>query len=238
MKINKVTVIGANGTLGVGVSAIFASFGNAKVYMVARSEEKARKAIEDAGKAVKAEVICQNMIPKKYENLEDCIKDSDFIIETIVEEYRAKEKVHKIINKNMKDTAIASTVTSGISINQLSKCYNEKNRKRFMGVHFFNPPYSLTLCEIIPSQYTDVNSVKEIKEYLEKVLFRKTIIVKDEAAFLANRIGFQFINQAMQYAEKYQEQGGIDYIDTILGCFSGRNMPPLHTADFVRIRCT
>ena len=42
----------------------------------------------------------------------------------------------------------------------------------------------------------------------------------------------------MQYAEKYKEKGGIDYIDTILGLFTGRNMRPMCTADFVRIRCT
>ena len=33
MNIKTVTVIGANGTMGCNVSAIFASFGNAKVYM-------------------------------------------------------------------------------------------------------------------------------------------------------------------------------------------------------------
>ena len=36
MKIKTVTVLGANGTMGTNVSAIFASFGNAKVYMVSR----------------------------------------------------------------------------------------------------------------------------------------------------------------------------------------------------------
>lgn len=34
MKINTVTVIGAGGTMGCNISAIFASFGNAKVYML------------------------------------------------------------------------------------------------------------------------------------------------------------------------------------------------------------
>lgn len=39
-----VTVVGANGTMGANVSAIFASFGNATVYMVARDKEKSKKA--------------------------------------------------------------------------------------------------------------------------------------------------------------------------------------------------
>ena len=57
--------------------------------------------------------------------------------------------------------------------------------------------------------------------------------VKDAPAFLANRIGFQFINEAMQYAQRYQDRGGIDYVDGILGSFTGRTMAPLTTADFV-----
>lgn len=57
--------------------------------------------------------------------------------------------------------------------------------------------------------------------------------VKDSPAFLGNRIGFQFINEALQTAEKYKYNGGIDYIDAILGPFTGRAMAPLVTADFV-----
>ena len=41
------------------------------------------------------------------------------------------------------------------------------------------------------------------------------------------------MNEALQYAEKYQDNGGIDYMDAILGPFTGRTMPPITTADFV-----
>ena len=47
----------------------------------------------------------------------------------------------------------------------------------------------------------------ELKQYLEKILFRTVVEVKDEAAFLGNRIGFFFINEALQYAEKYEDRG-------------------------------
>ena len=41
------------------------------------------------------------------------------------------------------------------------------------------------------------------------------------------------MNEALQYAEKYKNNGGIDYIDAILGRYTGRNMKPLETIDFV-----
>ncbi|MBR7099108.1 MAG: hypothetical protein IKC59_06805 [Clostridia bacterium] len=72
-----------------------------------------------------------------------------------------------------------------------------------------------------------------MKEYLQNVLLRTVVEVKDSPAFLGNRIGFQFINEALQYADRFRDSGGIDYIDAILGPFTGRAMAPLTTADFV-----
>ncbi len=233
MIINTVTVIGSNGTLGTGVGAIFASFGNAKVYMVARNMEKAKDSIEKAALSVRANAICENMIPKTYDDLSFCIKQSDLVIETVIESYDTKKIIHTEINKYLKNTSITSSVTSGISINKLANCYDLEKRKNFFGIHFFNPPYNLQLCELIASNYSDENIEDSLEKYLSAKLYRKVIRTKDKAGFLANRIGFQFINKAMQYAEKYSEHGGIDYIDNILGCFTGRNMNPLCTADFV-----
>ena len=73
----------------------------------------------------------------------------------------------------------------------------------------------------------------ELKDYLTNQLYRTVAESKDLPAFLGNRIGFYFINEALIYAERYQDNGGIDYIDAILGPFSGRTMPPITTADFV-----
>ena len=62
MKIKTVTVVEANGTMGANVSAIFASFGNATVYMVSRDKEKSKKAAVRADKSVKADGITSHLI--------------------------------------------------------------------------------------------------------------------------------------------------------------------------------
>ena len=56
MNIKTITVIGANGTMGKNVSGIFASFGNAKVYMVGRN-------IEDVIDAKQKALIPLNQVP-------------------------------------------------------------------------------------------------------------------------------------------------------------------------------
>ena len=232
-EIKTVTVVGANGTMGTNVAGIFGSFGNAKVYMVSRDIEKSKKAVIKAGKSVRAESINANLIPADYSMLKQCVAESDLVFESTAEKLSVKLEVTKKIAAALREGAIACTGTSGLSITTLAECFPENLRTNYFGVHFFNPPYNMTLCEVTPTKYTDMELFEETKKYLKTKLFRTVVEVKDSPAFLANRIGFQFINEAFQYAEKFKDNGGIDYIDAILGPFTGRAMAPLTTADFV-----
>ena len=233
ISINTVTVVGANGTMGTNVSGIFASFGAAKVYMVSRSLEKSQIATIKAGKSVKADSIVSHLIPMDYDSLEKCISESDLVFESTAENLDIKIDITTKVGKYLRPGAIACTGSSGLSIKCLAECLPEDKRDHYFGVHMFNPPYQLTLCELTASPYSDMTVYGELKEYLSSVLHRTVVESKDLPAFLGNRIGFYVMNEALQYAEKYQDNGGIDYIDALLGPFTGRTMPPLTTSDFV-----
>lgn len=233
MNIKVVTVIGVTGTMGANVAGIFASFGNTKVYCVGRDIEKVKRTIPKVLKSVRADAIAANLIPADFSMLEDCVAKSDLIFESAKEEITVKKEIAKRVASSMRATAISCTGTSGLSITTLAECYPENLRCHFFGVHMFNPPYSMPLCELTSTKYSDLEIKDRLKEYLERKLIRTVVEVKDSPAFLANRIGFQFINEALQYAERYKDSGGIDYIDAILGTFTGRAMAPLTTSDFV-----
>ncbi len=233
MEVKTVTVIGATGTMGANIAGIFASFGNAKVYCVGRDIEKVKKTIPRIVKSVRADAIAQNLIPADFSMLKQCVSTSDLVFESSKEEIGVKESIAKQVGESMQPHAISCTGTSGLSITEIASHYPEELRGHFFGVHMFNPPYSMSLCELTPTVYTDRTMLAELRDYLEKKLYRTVVEVKDSPAFLGNRIGFQFINEALQYAEKYKDNGGIDYIDAILGSFTGRAMPPLITSDFV-----
>ena len=101
MKINTVTVVGANGTMGANVSAIFASFGNATVYMVSRDKEKSKKAAVSAGKSVKADSIQSHLIAADYTMLADCVKASDLVFESAAENLDLKMELHTKIGQSL-----------------------------------------------------------------------------------------------------------------------------------------
>ena len=233
MDIRTVTVIGVTGTMGANIAGIFASFGDAKVYCVGRDINKVKKTIPRIVKSVKADSIAKNLIPADFSMLEDCVSQSDLVFESSKEDINVKTEIAYRVSKVMKPTAISGTGSSGLSITTIAECYPEELRPRFFGIHMFNPPYTLPLCELTPTKYSDSELKEDLKEYLSKGLLRTVVEVKDSPAFLGNRIGFQFINEALQYADKYKDNGGIDYIDALLGSFTGRTMAPLITSDFV-----
>ncbi len=231
LKINTVTVLGASGSMGVNVSAIFASFGKAKVYMLSRTKNE--KSILKAIKSIRCESIKSRLILADYSELDKCISESDLVFDSTIEDLSIKMDINSKVINYLKKDAIYVTGTSGLAITKMAEAMTDDIRERYFGMHFFNPPYSVTLCELIKTKYTNEKIFSEIQDYLTNVLNRTVVIVKDSPAFLANRIGFHFINKAIQYAEQYKEEGGIDYIESILGVFTGRAMSPCMTADFV-----
>ncbi len=233
MNIKTVTVIGANGTMGQNIAGIFASFGAAKVYMVARDLSKAEAAKSKAALSVKAASISARLVAADYSMLDSCVAESDLVFESVFEDMTLKKEIASIVSKSLNKNAVTCTGTSGLSITTLAEQYPESMRNRFFGVHMFNPPYNLNLCELISTPYSNTTLLEELEQYLKNTLLRTVVRVKDSPAFLGNRIGFQFINEVLQAAQAYKHSGGIDYMDAILGAFSGRTMAPLVTCDFV-----
>ena len=231
MGIAVVTVIGANGTMGLRVSALFGAFGNCKVYMVCKDQNKAMTAKEQAIHTINCKELENNLIPETLDNLEQCIECSDLVYESVAEDLEIKQQILKRSMKKFRHNQIYCTGTSGISVEEMSKCIEEEKRKTFMGMHLANPPYSLTMCEIIPCSGTDLEVVNSVVEYSSKVLRRTVAIVKDIPGFVANRIAFRFLNDALQ--EACLSGKGLNYIDSLLDGFTGRTLPPLATIDMV-----
>ena len=175
-KIDKVTVIGANGTMGQNIAAIFASFGNAEVYLVSRTKQKSILSKNKAYHSVRAESIVNKMIPVDFDELEECVNKSELIFEACKEDWDVKIDIHTkisdVLRKADKNDArkYICSGTSGLSITKLAELYPEKKRSNIVGMHFFNPPYNMTLCELVPTEYTDRSSFESLKEYATTIL--------------------------------------------------------------------
>lgn len=229
IRVNTVTILGANGNMGSLCGGLIAAFGNVKVFMVSRTMNKARIGIAKAMDSIKSDVIKNRLIPLTYSDLATCIPKSDWILEAVSEDIDIKHFLNSQISKFIKPKTIVSTTSSGLSITDLALDFDKDTQKYYFGTHFFNPPYKMLLCEVISNPNSDPKIQKRLISYLEIILLRQVIISKDKPAFVGNRIAFNILNEALIYSQRY----GISYIDYLLGGVTGRVMSPLKTVDLV-----
>jgi len=233
-EIKTVTLLGANGTMGSGSGGVIAAFGGARVYMLARELDKAKDGVEKALASVRSGILRDRLIPGTYDaDLEKAVSESDWVFECVAESYEVKEPINKRISAARKPGTLVSTVSSGLSIARLAGHFDSDGQKHYYGTHFFNPPYKLTLCELITHPGNDPEVTRKLSDYLGTTLVRQVVVTNDTPGFAGNRIGFQLMNEVAQYAEKYQDRGGIHLMDSLLSGYTGRAMSPLATADLV-----
>jgi 3-hydroxyacyl-CoA dehydrogenase len=120
-------------------------------------------------------------------------------------------------------------VTSGLSINALAQGRGDSFRRRFLGLHFFNPPNVIVGTELIAGRDTDPELVDFVEAFARLRLGREIVRTADTPAFAGNRVGFKVLNEAAQLAE----QLGPVLVDRIVGPYTGRALTPLATIDLV-----
>ncbi len=232
--IRTVTILGANGNVGSQCAGIIAGFGGVVVHMLARNIDKAEFGIERAIQSIRSDSIREQLIPGTYDHdLKEAIQDSDWVLEVVAEDYTTKSSLLSLVDPHLKPGTIVSSGTSGLSIEKLSKALKPEARHYFFGTHFFNPPYKMLLCEFISTSQADPEVTEMLSSFLSKTLRRQVVHVADSPAFAGNRIGFLMLNLAVQLAQQHKDRGGIPFIDTILGGFTGRVFPLLKTIDLV-----
>ncbi len=233
LSVRTVTVLGAGGTMGSAVAGLFAAYGGARVYITGRNPQHVEAAALRAARSVRGDSIRSRLIPVAWEDAEAAVAESDLIFESVAENPDVKSPVLARAAAAMRPDALLCTGTSGLSVTSLAATLPAELRSRFLGMHLFNPPGKMTLCELIPSPLTDPALTDAVQVWLETALGRHVVRTADTPAFLANRIGLCFLHEAAHLADDCRGKGGIDYADALFGGFTGRAMPPLATVDFI-----
>ncbi len=156
-------------------------------------------------------------------NIEDdlsWVSQADWVIEAIIEDLNVKRDLLKRLIHYLKDEAIISTNTSGISIQKIGEGFPQDFQERFLGTHFFNPPRYMKLLEIIPTRSTSKRIVEQMSQMGERVLGKGVVCAKDTPNFIANRIGAYAA--AVTIRTTMEEGYRIEEVDQITGPPLGR----------------
>lgn len=161
-------------------------------------------------------------------------KEADLVIEAIIEEIEEKKKLFRELDQIAKNAILASN-TSTLSITEIAS--PAKKRDKTIGTHFFNPPITLPLIEVIPGLETSEDTVTDVIDFLSSLRnFRypmQPIKVKEVPGFLVNRVLGAMWNEAFALYE--EGVASLRDIDQAMKTGAGMPMGPFELADLVGI---
>ena len=118
------------------------------------------------------------------------LKECDWVVEVVLENMEVKKRLFaELVAPNLKEGAILSTNTSGLSVNALAQALPGPVRRNFLVTHFFNPPRYMRLMELVSCAETDPEVVAFMARFLGQRLGKGVVYAKDTPNFIANRIG-------------------------------------------------
>ena len=202
---------------------------------VALSEEqkrKAREALKPTYDAARRDRVLKKI---QWTAGNDTLDKADLLIEAAPENLALKKKLFADLAGAVPEGCVLATNTSTLPVTEIASALPPKRRGRFLGVHFFNPPTTLPLIEVIPGIETRPDVVEDVINYFAPMRNHRyplvPIEVKEGPGFLVNRI----LAPMLQEAFACYEEGVAKPKDIDLAMQAGAGMPmgPLALADLI-----
>lgn len=157
----------------------------------------------------------------------EALSDSELVIEAIVENAAVKTELFARLETIVAADAVLASNTSSLPIAGLAKSL--VHPRRFVGMHFFNPPAAMKLVEIVAGPVSDPAAIATVTA-VAKAWGKVAVPVADVPGFIVNRVARPF------YAEAFtalQEQAALaGEIDAGFRA-AGFRMGPLELTDFI-----
>lgn len=196
--------------MGHGIAQTFAQTINCDVYMHDLKQEFIDKGLLQIKNNLDKQVERREISPAEAKqflsrihpvtDLLEAVTNADIIIEAVTENREVKETLMTEVDKIAKPTAYMLSNTSSIPISGLALA--TKRPERFAGMHFFNPPQTMKLVEVIRGLKTSDDTI-DIAVEIAKMMGKEPVIVnKDTAGFIVNRILILALNEAAFLAEE------------------------------------
>ncbi|MDD5288008.1 MAG: 3-hydroxyacyl-CoA dehydrogenase NAD-binding domain-containing protein [Dehalococcoidales bacterium] len=183
--IEHVAIIGA-GLMGFGIGVEYARFGY-QVSMYNTGKETSRKALEQSRKALdlmaETELITSEEAAAAYRrlhpttDLEDAVKNADFICEAAPEILSLKQEIFAKLDNLCPPSTILATNTSGFLVTDIASA--TKHPERVIATHYFQPPHFVPLVEVVAGQKTDPAVVQKTARLL-RGMHKKVVILNKE----------------------------------------------------------
>ena len=185
---------------------------------------------KNLGKQLDIDGIISNIHPvESYKELSQC----GLVIEAVFEKQEIKNDLFRELSGYFGENTILASNTSSLSITEMAANY--KYPENNIIIHFFNPPYTMPLVEIVPALQTGSKTVETAYSLISGLRNHRDAMVpvkaKERSGFIVNRILIQLINEAI----KIVEEGIADEKSVDIGMKKGAGFPmgPFELGDYV-----
>ncbi len=230
----RIGVIGG-GTMGLGVAYVFAAAG-CEVGLVEPDQAQATRAAETIARQAKRaeekgklDATSAAAVPERVRTLgatSDLPSGLDLIVEAVPERLDLKRTV--LADAQRREPAMLASNTSGLSIDALADGFDRP--ADFLGMHFFNPVWSMPLLEIVRGSATSDASVDAARAAGE-LIGKQTIVVRDVPGFATSRLGVAIGLEAIRMLE--EGVASAEDIDRAMELGYRHPMGPLRLTDLV-----
>ena len=212
MEIKNITVLGS-GIMGHGIAQVSAMAGYNVVLrdieqpFLDKAMEKIKWSLD---KLVSKEKISENERDEIFSrikpivDLKDAVHDCDLVIEAVPEIMELKKKVYAELDKVASDQVVFASNTSTLPITEIANTISRP--KKFIGIHFFNPPQLMKLVEVIPGQKTSDDVTNLTINFVKSVNKIPVICRKDVPGFIVNRLFIPLVHEACYVMERQKIQ--------------------------------
>ena len=205
--IRDIAVIGA-GNMGSGIAQKSATEGF-WVQMIDSKEQWLERGHATIDKFLQEAIERRIFRPEKAADIKDKIQgvvghenvspDIDLVIEAVFEDLALKKDIFSSLDSTCNENTILATNTSSLSVNELAKHVERKDR--FVGMHFFYHPAKNRLIELIPAETTSKETMDAVEQYC-KTMGKVIIRCLDRPGFLVNRAFVPWLNEACRLLEE------------------------------------
>ena len=212
MEIKNITVLGS-GIMGHGIAQVSAMAGYNVVLRDIEQQflDKAMEKIKwSLDKLVSKEKISENERDEIFSrrkpivDLKDAVHNCDLVIEAVPEIMDLKKKVYAELDKIAGDQVVFASNTSTLPITEIANTISRP--KKFIGIHFFNPPQLMKLVEVIPGQETSDDITNLIINFVKSVNKIPVTCRKDVPGFIVNRLFIPLVHEACYVMERQKIQ--------------------------------
>ena len=212
MEIKNITVLGS-GIMGHGIAQVSAMAGYNVVLrdieqpFLDKAMEKIKWSLD---KLVSKEKISENERDEIFSrikpivDLKDAVHDCDLVIEAVPEIMELKKKVYAELDKVASDQVVFASNTSTLPITEIANTISRP--KKFIGIHFFNPPQLMKLVEVIPGQETSDDVTNLTIKFVKSVNKIPVTCRKDVPGFIVNRLFIPLVHEACYVMERQKIQ--------------------------------